>query len=75
MPGKDLNRWQENDDGTWSRRLLEYTSTDVEEGIKATASAVQLAEQLGIDLSTLEGSGKDGKITKPDVEAVAIKEE
>lgn len=74
MPGKDLNRWQENEDGTWSRRLLEYKSTDVEEGISATASAVQLAEQLGVDLSTVEGSGKDGKITKPDVEAAATEE-
>lgn len=71
MPGKDLNRWQQNNDGTWSRRLTEYTSTDVEEGIKATASAIELAEQLGVDLASIEGSGKDGKITKPDVEAAA----
>lgn len=71
MPGKDLTRWQENEDGTWSRRLSEYVSTDVEAGINATASAVELAEELGVDLTTVEGSGKDGKITKPDVEAAA----
>lgn len=71
MPGKDLTRWQQNHDGTWSRRLAEYISTDVEEGIKATASAVELAAELGVDLSSVEGTGKDGKITKPDVEAAA----
>lgn len=67
MPGKDLNRWQQNEDGTWSRRLSEYT----EEGVNATASAIVLAEELGVNLHTVTGTGKDGKITKPDVEAAA----
>lgn len=34
----------------------------------ATAGAVELAEQEGVDLSQVEGTGKDGKITKADVE-------
>jgi len=40
--------------------------------IDATPTAVQLAEEAGIDLSTLDGSGKEGRILKSDV-AAAIK--
>jgi len=35
----------------------------------ATDSARELAAERGIDLSDVEGSGKDGRITKDDVEA------
>lgn len=35
----------------------------------ATESAVELAEANGLDLSTVEGSGAGGRITKGDVEA------
>lgn len=38
--------------------------------IDATRGAKELAEQFGIDLSTIAGSGLDGRITKADVEAV-----
>lgn len=65
MPGKDLTRWQQNADGTWSRKLSDYA----EVGVRATASAIAAAEALGLDISTVTGTGKDGKITKPDVEA------
>ncbi len=37
--------------------------------IDATEAAVELAEELGVDLSEVEGSGAEGRITKPDVEA------
>jgi len=37
----------------------------------ATPAAAELAEEKGVDLTTVEGSGEGGKITKPDVEAVA----
>lgn len=37
--------------------------------IDATEAALELAEELGVDLSEVEGSGADGRITKPDVEA------
>jgi large subunit ribosomal protein L21 len=40
--------------------------------IDATPTARQLAEEAGIDLSTISGSGKDGRILKSDV-AAAIK--
>lgn len=35
----------------------------------ATDAARKLAEEAGIDLGAVKGSGKDGAITKPDVEA------
>lgn len=38
-------------------------------GVDATDGAVKLAAEHGIDLSTIKGSGKDGRITQPDVEA------
>lgn len=37
--------------------------------IAATPSALAHAESLGIDLSTIKGTGKDGTILKSDVEA------
>ena len=36
---------------------------------EATETAVQAASELGVDLSRVEGTGKDGKVTKPDVVA------
>lgn len=42
----------------------------------ATQAAFDHAEALGIDISTIQGSGKDGKVLKSDVEAaVAAKEQ
>lgn len=35
--------------------------------VDATDGAVTLADDLGIDLSEVEGSGADGRILKPDV--------
>lgn len=39
----------------------------------ATPAAAELAEEQGLDLTTIEGTGKEGRILKSDVEA-AIKE-
>lgn len=41
---------------------------DDESGESATPAAVKLAEEEGVDLSEVEGTGEDGKITKPDVQ-------
>jgi large subunit ribosomal protein L21 len=46
--------------------------TEEPSAVDATDTARSLAEENGIDLSTLEGSGKDGRILKSDV-AKAIK--
>lgn len=70
MPGKDMDRWVEVEEGVFTRRLTET----VEEGIKATAGAVSAADELGINLSTVTGTGKGGQITKADVEAAATEE-
>lgn len=41
------------------------------EDIDTTGAAAELAAELGVDLSDIEGSGKDGRITKADVEKAA----
>lgn len=38
--------------------------------VEATDAAINLAQELGIDLASIEGTGKDGKITVGDVRAV-----
>lgn len=39
------------------------------ESVNATDAAVALAEEAGIDLSSVKGSGDGGRITKADVQA------
>ncbi len=41
------------------------------EDLETTGAAAELASELGVDLSTVEGTGKGGRITKADVEAAA----
>jgi pyruvate dehydrogenase E2 component (dihydrolipoamide acetyltransferase) len=41
--------------------------------VAASPLARRLAEQLGIDLSTIEGTGPGGRVTKEDVEAAAAR--
>ena len=60
---RDYNRWQQNQDGSWSRRPLSGSVP------AATPGALEAADEYGIDLTTISGTGKDGKITKADVEA------
>ena len=42
---------------------------DTETKVKVSAAAKELADANGIDLSTVEGSGSGGSITKGDVQA------
>lgn len=69
MPAKDYDRWQQNEDGSWSRRNAE--TEDEIPAINATVGAIEAAAELGIDIYTIDGTGKDGKITKKDVEDAA----
>ena len=39
--------------------------------VDATPAAAELAEEKGVDLTDVEGTGKDGRVTKPDVEKAA----
>jgi pyruvate/2-oxoglutarate dehydrogenase complex dihydrolipoamide acyltransferase (E2) component len=41
------------------------------DGVKATPAAQAHAEELGVDLATVPGSGSGGTVTKADVAAVA----
>jgi len=42
------------------------------ETTSATAAAMEFAEATGLDLSEVSGSGRDGRITKGDVEAFVV---
>ncbi len=55
-----------------TRAEIKATSKPADE-IEATEGAIELAEEKGIDLSGIEGSGEDGRIVKDDVKA-ALKE-
>lgn len=41
------------------------------EDISTTGAAAELAAELGVDLSTVTGTGKNGNITKADVRKAA----
>ena len=72
MPAKDLTRWQQNSDGTWVRSAGRFAEEGINPAaINATAGALEAAAELGVDITAVEGTGKDGKITKADVEAYA----
>jgi len=68
--------WVQVGDSAGNRVMkLHYTENDEVQSngseARATKEAAELAEELGVDLSSVQGTGKDGKITKPDVEAAA----
>jgi len=74
----DDRRWIQNPDGSFTR--ISQAVKEVEEfeesenyykDIATTGAAADLAAELGVDLSEVEGSGKGGRITKADVEAAA----
>ena len=78
----DDRRWIQNPDGSFSRRerpgvaVSEPTEVDGQdetyyEDLATTGAAAELASELGVDLSTVKGTGKNGRITKADVEAAA----
>ena len=50
-------------------------AVEVEREVKATPAATRKAKELGMDLSMVEGTGSDGRITVRDVENFAEEEE
>jgi len=74
----DDRRWIQNPDGSFTRisqAVKEVEAFEQSENyykdIETTGAAADLAAELGVDLSEVEGSGKGGRITKADVEAAA----
>ena len=59
---------QANETGPADEQPLPTDAPD--DGPKATPLARRLAEQVGIDLSTVAGTGARGKITRADIEAL-----
>jgi len=51
--------------------LTGNTTGEPDSEINATAGALEAATELGVDITQLQGTGKDGRITKGDVEAAA----
>lgn len=55
--------------GPVSNKALKGPAQNKAGAVNATDSAIELAEAEGIDLSSVQGSGADGRITKADVQA------
>lgn len=62
-------RVKEGDSYRVYRSQEEYDAAQKEDEVNATPDAIELAKENGVDLSTVEGSGKDGRILKSDVQA------
>lgn len=67
---KQLHALLETDHVTKDNLQISSASGEVEatSEVKATTAAKQLAEEEDLDLSEIDGTGKDGKVKKPDVE-------
>ena len=75
--GSWTRRRGENEETTYYDPTASVAVTDnvdgeiATDGIDATDGAVAAAEELGVDLATVTGTGAEGRITKADVEAAA----
>lgn len=49
-------------------RTTSMVAGDVPRAVEATPAAIRMAEDHGIDLTAVQGTGQDGKITKTDLE-------
>ncbi len=76
----DDKRWIKNEDGSFSRKppqepdqqpepvSIQAPNENYFKDIQTTGAAADLAAELGVDLSEVEGTGLHGKITKADVQ-------
>lgn len=58
-------------DGSGGATVADQTRSASSDGVKATPRAKKRAEEMGVDLSTVEGTGPMGAIDESDVEAAA----
>lgn len=72
MPFYDENVWEMLPDGSRQRRRGGAGAAAAnDDEVNATAGAVELADELGIDLADVQGSGSGGRVSKADVQAYA----
>lgn len=71
MPIFDEERWEVLPDGSRRRRRPHLLMAEEVAASEATKAAVDLANQLGVDLAQIAGTGAGGRITKADVESAA----
>jgi pyruvate/2-oxoglutarate dehydrogenase complex dihydrolipoamide acyltransferase (E2) component len=68
----DITEWPyETEDAEEQRFLASHELVEEVESQEATEAAVRKAQELGVDLANVEGTGSDGKITVKDVEDAA----
>lgn len=48
-----------------------HEQAEAESEVNATDAAIALADELGIEIATISGTGADGRVTKADVENAA----
>jgi pyruvate/2-oxoglutarate dehydrogenase complex dihydrolipoamide acyltransferase (E2) component len=56
--------------GTYETRMLTAAPSPMAEEPKVSDAIAEFARENGIDIETVVGTGKDGRIKKSDVEAV-----
>lgn len=69
--GPDTRRASLAEEETVEEETSEEEAEEEEEEVAVTPAAAELAEELGVDLASMEGTGKDGKITVGDVRAAS----
>lgn len=60
---------QDEADAADQQKQLDAASTAATADVAATPAAQALADEHGVDLTTVEGTGAEGQIIKPDVAA------
>ena len=75
MPSSKDSRWTQTGEHTYTRQASVEVSgalnAEAAEEAAATAAAIKLAEELGVDIASIEGTGKYGKVTVGDVRDAA----